>query len=175
MLLLNLSDSSKDYANSLHMHLNGLLSVPFIRYSISMHSSFILLVISHVQHLSSLGATQSIVLIKNYTVFQNDTPAIFYCSGSDFENGAAVVVWILNGTGYGLNHAQRGIRVVTDTPTGDTVSSRLFIPSNSAINNNTEVTCKTIDSVSNIVLTSEPANLTLQGECCNNITRMCTL
>ena len=122
-----------------------------------------LLAIGHVQHLSSLGATQSIVLIKNYTVFQSDAPAIFDCYGSGYENGA-VVVWTLNGTGYGSNHAQRGIRVVTDTPIGDTVSSRLFIPSNSAINNNTEVKCKSIDSISNTAQMSEPANLTIQGE-----------
>ena len=115
--------------------------------------------------MSLLGATQSIVLIKNYTVFQNDTPAMFYCYGSGYENGA-VVVWILNGTGYGSKHLQRGITYDIDTPIGDTVSSRLFIPSNSAINNNTEVKCKSIDTISNIVLTSLPANLTIQGECC---------
>ena len=123
--------------------------------------------------MSSLGATQSIVLIKNYTVFQNDTPAMFYCNGSGYENGA-LIGWILNGTGYGSKHLQRGITYVVDPPIGDTVSSRLFIPSNSAINNGTEVKCKTIDTISNIVLMSEPANLALQGECCN-ITRMCTL
>ena len=133
----------------------------------------LLSIIGHVQHSSSLGANQSIVLIKNYTVFQNETPAIFYCNGSGFENGAAVVVWTLNGARYGSNHAQRGIRVVTNTPIGDTVSSQLFIPYNSSIHNNTEVMCKTIDFTSNSILASEPANLTLQGECCN-ITRMCT-
>ena len=118
----------------------------------------------------SLGATQSVVLIKNvnYTVFQNDTPAMFCCYGSGYEN-EAVVAWILNGTGYGSKHAQRGIRVVTDPPTGDTVSSRLFIPSNSTIHNGTEVKCKTVDSILNIVLISEQANLTLQGECCDII------
>eukprot|EP00731_Ephydatia_muelleri_P003049 Em0001g3049a len=111
-----------------------------------------------------IGATQSIVLIKNYTVFQNDTPAIFYCSGSDFKNGAAVVVWMLNGTVYGSNHAQRGIIYVTDPPIGANISSRLIIPSNSTINNGTEVMCKTIDSTLNSILASEPANLILQGE-----------
>eukprot|EP00731_Ephydatia_muelleri_P003105 Em0001g3105a len=110
----------------------------------------------------SASATQSIVLIKNYTVFQNDTPAIFYCSGSGYENGA-LIGWIINGTGYGSKHAQRGIIHVTDTPIGDTVTSRLIIPSNSSINNGTEVKCKTIDSISNIVLMSETTNLTLQG------------
>ena len=135
-------------------------------YSVSKYYHFLL----YIHCLPSLGTNQSIVLIKNYTVFQNDTPAIFYCYGSGYVNGA-VVGWILNGTGYGSKHTQRRIRVVTDTPIGDTVSSRLFIPSNSTINNGTEVKCKTIDSVSNIVLMSEPASLTLQGECCN-ITRM---
>ncbi|KAL5517601.1 hypothetical protein EMCRGX_G003183 [Ephydatia muelleri] len=121
-----------------------------------------LLAIGHVQHLSSLGATQSIVLIKNYTVFQNDTPAIFYCNGSGYENGA-LIAWILNRTGYGAKHAQRGITYVIDPPIGDTVSSRLFIPSYSTINNRTEVYCKTLDTISNIVLISEPAYLTIQG------------
>ena len=125
-----------------------------------------LLSIGHVQYSSSLDANQSIVLIKNCTVFQNDAPAIFYCIGSGYENGAAVV-WILNGTGYGLKHSQLGITYVT-APSGATkISSRLIIPSNSAINNGTEVKCKTIDSISNIVLMSEPVNLTIQGECCS--------
>ena len=125
-----------------------------------------LLSIGHVQYSSSLGANQSIVLIKKYTVFQNDAQAIFYCFGSGYKNGA-VVVWILNGTGYGLKHAQMGITYVT-APSGATdISSRLFIPSNSAINNNTEVKCKSIDSISNTVLMNEPANLTIQGECCS--------
>ena len=109
-----------------------------------------LLSIGHVQYSSSLGATQSIVLIKNCTVFQNDAPAMFYCNGSGYQNGA-VVVWILNGTGYGSKHAQMGITYVT-APSGATnISSRLIIPSNSTINNGTEVKCKTIDSISNIV------------------------
>ena len=133
----------------------------------------LLSIIGHVQHSSSLGANQSIVLIKNYTVFQNDTPVIFYCYGSGYQNGA-LIGWVINGTGYGSNHAKRGITYVTDTPIGDTVSSRLFIPSYSTINNGTEVKCKTIDITSNIVLMSVPASLTLQGECCT-ITRICTL
>ena len=121
----------------------------------------------YIRCLPSLGADQSIKLVKNYTVFQNDTPAMFYCYGNGYENGA-LVGWILNGTGYGSKHAQRGIRVVTDTPIGDTVSSRLFIPSNYTINNGTEVKCTTIDSTSyTLIVTSEPASLTLQGECCN--------
>ena len=115
------------------------------------------------QHVSSLGATQSIVLIKNYTVFQSDAPAIFYCNGSGYENGA-FFGWLLNGTIYGSKHAQRGITYVIDPPIGDRVSSRLFIPSNSAINNGTEVKCKIIDSISSIANMSEPANLTIQGD-----------
>ena len=137
-------------------------------YSVSKYYHFLL----YIHCLPSLGTNQSIVLIplKKYTVFQNDTPAIFYCYRSGYVNGA-VVGWILNGTGYGSKHAQMGITYVT-APSGATeITSRLFIPSNSTINNGTEVKCKTIDSVSNIVLMSEPASLTLQGECCN-ITRM---
>ena len=116
--------------------------------------------------LSSLGATQSIVLVppEKYIVFQNDVPAIFYCYGSGFENGA-VVVWILNGTGYSSKHSQMGITYVT-TPSGANISSHLIIPSNSAMNNGTEVKCRLFDSLSNIVLISVPTNLTLQGECC---------
>ena len=123
--------------------------------------------IGHVHHLPSLGATQSIVLVppEKYIVFQNNVPAIFYCYGSGFENGA-VVGWILNGTGYGLKHAQMGITYVT-TPSGANISSHLIIPSNSSIYNGTEVKCKTIDSISNTVQMSEPANLTIQGECCS--------
>ena len=125
-----------------------------------------LLSIGHEQYSSSLGATQSIVLIKNCTVFQNDAPARFYCNGSGHQIGA-VVVWILNGTGYGSKHAQMGITYVT-APSGATnISSQLIIPSNSTINNGTEVKCKTIDSISNIVLMSELANLTIQGKCCS--------
>ena len=114
----------------------------------------------------SLGTNQSIVLIppEKYTVFQNNTPASFHCYGSGYDMGAGVV-WILNGTGYGSNHAQMGITYVT-APNGANISSRLFIPSNSAINNGTEVKCKTIDSISNIVLMSFPSNLIIQGECC---------
>ena len=102
----------------------------------------------YVQCLSSLGATQSVVLIPsgNYTVFQNDTPAIFYCSGSGFGNGA-VVAWTINGTGYNTGHAQRGITFIIDPPTGTTISSRLIIPSNSTINNNTVVICKAMISL----------------------------
>ena len=138
---------------------------PLLEFSISLSLVLNLLATGHVQHLSSLGATQSIVLVKNYTVFLNDTPAMFYCNGSGYENGA-LIGWIINGTGYGSKHLQRGITYVIDTPVGAYVSSRLFIPSNSSINNNTEVMCKTIDSTSNIVHMTVPANLTIQGECC---------
>eukprot|EP00731_Ephydatia_muelleri_P003047 Em0001g3047a len=87
---------------------------------------------------------------------------MFYCNGNGYENGA-FFGWFLNGTGYGAKHAQRGITYVIDPPIGDRVSSRLFIPSNSTINNGTEVKCKIIDSISSIANMSEPANLTLQG------------
>ena len=118
-------------------------------------------------HVSPLGATRSIDLLPsdNYTVFHNDTPAIFYCYGNGFGTGA-IVTWTLNGTGYSTHHAQRGITVVIDPPTEATVSSRLSIPSNSTINNNTQVVCRTIDVTFVNSLTSQPANLTIQGECC---------
>ena len=64
-------------------------------------------------------------------------------------------------------HAQRGIRLVPATPTGGAVSSTLYIPSNST-NNNTEVMCKVVDGTFTNIQTSEPANLTIQGENINN-------
>eukprot|EP00731_Ephydatia_muelleri_P003071 Em0001g3071a len=99
---------------------------------------------------------------EKYTVFQNDTPAIFYCYGNGFGTGA-VVSWMLNGTGYGTEHAQMGITYVIDPPTGDTVSSRLIVPSNSTINNNTQVVCRAADVTFSNVLTSQQTNLTIQG------------
>ena len=116
---------------------------------------------------SSVGATRSIDLKpkENYIVFQNDTPAIFYCYGNGFGTGA-VVSWSLNGTGYDTEHAQMGITYVIDPPTGDTVSSHLIVPSNSTITNNTQVVCRAADVTFSNVLTSLPTNLTIQGECC---------
>eukprot|EP00731_Ephydatia_muelleri_P003116 Em0001g3116a len=113
---------------------------------------------------SHFGATRSIFLKPpgNYTVFQNDTPAIFYCYGNGFGTGA-VVSWSLNGNGYGTPHAQMGITYVVDPPTGDTVSSHLIVPSNSTTNNNTQVVCRAADVTFSNVLTSLPANLTIQG------------
>ncbi|KAL5517645.1 hypothetical protein EMCRGX_G003232 [Ephydatia muelleri] len=115
-------------------------------------------------NLSNSSATRSIVLIPpgNYIVFQNDTPAIFYCYENGFGTGA-VVSWSLNGTGYGTQHAQMGITYVVDPPTGDTASTHLIIPSNSTINNNTQVDCRAADVTFSNVLTSLPANLTIQG------------
>ena len=125
-----------------------------------------LLSLSHV-HVQCLGATPSVLLVPpvNYTVFQNDTPARFYCYGNGFGTGA-VVSWMLNGTGYSTVHAQMGIKYVIDPPTGDTVSSHLSVPSNSTINNNTQVICRAADVTFTNILTSEPTNLTIQGECC---------
>ena len=135
-----------------------------------MLSCLILLSCVHVQ---CLGATRSIDLKppERYTVFQNDTPAIFYCYGSGFGTGA-VVSWSLNGTGYGREHARMGITYVIDPPTGDTVSSHLIVPSNSTINNNTQVVCRAADVTFSNVLTSLPTNLTIQGEYLN-IPRKC--
>ena len=112
-----------------------------------------------------LGATPSIDLVppNNYTVFQNDNPAIFYCYGNGFGIGA-VVSWSLNGTGYGTKHAQMGITYVIDPPIGASVSSHLIVPSNSTINNNTQVVCRAADVTFSNVLTSLPANLTIQGK-----------
>ena len=135
-----------------------------------MLSCLILLSCVHVQ---CLGATRSIDLKppENYTVFQNDTPAIFYCYGNGLGTGA-VVSWSLNGTGYGTEHARMGITYVIDPPTGDTVTSHLIVPSNSTINNNTQVVCRAADVTFSNVLTSLPANLTIQGEYLN-IPRKC--
>ncbi|KAL5517632.1 hypothetical protein EMCRGX_G003214 [Ephydatia muelleri] len=115
-------------------------------------------------NVASASATRSIVLKPpdNCTVFQNDTPANFSCNGNGFGTGA-VVSWTLNGTGYNIEHAQMGITYVIDPPTGDTVSSHLIIPSNSTINNNTQVVCRAADVTFSNVLTSQPSNLTIQG------------
>eukprot|EP00731_Ephydatia_muelleri_P003054 Em0001g3054a len=115
-------------------------------------------------NVASASATRSIEIKppEKYTVFQNDTPAIFYCYGNGFGTGA-VVSWSLNGTGYGTEYAQMGITYVIDPPTEDTVSSRLIVPSNSTINNNTQVVCRAADVTFSIVLTSLPTNLTIQG------------
>eukprot|EP00731_Ephydatia_muelleri_P003110 Em0001g3110a len=94
----------------------------------------------------------------NYMVFQNDTPAVFYCNGI-----GAVVIWIINGNAYNANHAQRGIVAAPSVLTGATVSSQLIIPSNPAINNNTQVICTTIDITVFSRLPSQPTNLTIQG------------
>ena len=111
----------------------------------------------------SSGTTGYVVLIPqgNYTVFENNASAIFYCSGDGYAVG-----WYLNGSGYNAIHAQRGIRVVPNAPT-TVVSSTLYIPSN-PINNNTEVFCKVIDVTFTNIQTSEPAYLTFQGENINN-------
>ncbi|KAL5517644.1 hypothetical protein EMCRGX_G003231 [Ephydatia muelleri] len=115
-------------------------------------------------NLSNSSATRSIDLKpkENYIVFQSDTPAIFYCYGNGFGTGA-VVSWLLNGTGYSTEHAQMGITYVIDPPTGDTVTSHLIVPSNSTINNNTQVVCLAADVTFSNVLTSLPTNLTIQG------------
>ncbi|KAL5517616.1 hypothetical protein EMCRGX_G003198 [Ephydatia muelleri] len=121
-------------------------------------------------NVASASATQSIVLKppENNTVFQNDTPAIFYCYGNGFGTGA-VVSWSLNGTGYGAEHAQMGVTYVLDPPTEDTVSSHLIVPSNSTINNNTQVVCRAADVTFSNALTSEPVILTIQGRVVNNL------
>ena len=146
LVFLNVVNSSKD----------------FVSFSMPFYTEWLKLSTDYVQCLSSLGATQSVVLVPsgNYTVFQNDTPVIFYCYGS-----GSAASWILNGTGYSLEHAQRGITFIVDSPTGTTISSRLIIPSNSTINN-TIVMCKTADITFSNVLTSQLATLTIQGECC---------
>ena len=119
---------------------------------------------THVPYIPSSGTTGYVVLSPqgNYTVFENNASAVFYCSGD-----GSVIVWFLNRSGYNAVHVQRGIRVVPATPTGNMVTSSLYIPSNS-INNNTEVICKVIDISFTNIKTSEPANLTVQGENTNN-------
>ena len=112
----------------------------------------------------SLGITGYVVLSPqgNYTVFENNASAVFCCSGDGYAVG-----WYLNRSGYNAVHVKRGIRVVPSTPTGGVVASSLYIPSNST-NNNTEVICKVIDISFSNIQTSEPANLTIQGENTNN-------
>ena len=78
-----------------------------------------------------------------------------------------MVSWTLNGTGYNIEHAQMGITYVIDPPTGAIVSSHLIVPTNSTINNNTQVICRAADVTFINVLSSRPSNLTIQGECWN--------
>ena len=93
----------------------------------------------------------------NYTVFANNATAVFYCSGD-----GSVVVWILNGSGYGPVHQQRGI-TYSLSGAGATLTSNLYIPA-SATNNNTEVICKVADSTFTNVQTSNSSYLTVQGK-----------
>ena len=99
---------------------------------------------------------------QNYTVFESNDSAVFYCSGDGFT-----VTWYLNGSSYNTLHAHMGIRVVPNPPTGTVASSNLYIPSNST-NNNTEVVCKVADSTFNSIQSSVSTNLTIQGENINN-------
>ena len=110
--------------------------------------------------LPSSGTTGYVVLIPqgNYTVFQYNASAVFYSSGY-----GSVVVWILNGSAYGSVHQQRGI-TYSLRGAGATITSALFIPSNSTINNNTEVICKVGDGAFTNIQTSNSSNLTVQGK-----------
>ena len=120
----------------------------------------ILIILTHQICFLSSGTTGYVVLSPqgNYTVFENNASAVFYCSGDGYAVG-----WYLNGSAYNAMHAQMGIIVVPATPTGGVVSSTLYIPSN-ATNNNTEVICKVIDSTFTKVQLSGRAYLTIQGE-----------
>ena len=71
-------------------------------------------------------------------------------------------MWILNGSGYGPVHTQRGI-TYSIRGAGATVTSNLYIPA-SATNNNTEVICKVADSAFSNVQTSNSSKLTVQGK-----------
>ena len=71
-------------------------------------------------------------------------------------------MWILNGSGYGPLHQQRGI-TYTLSGAGATVTSNLYIPAR-ATNNNTEVICKVADSTFSNVQYSNSSNLTVQGK-----------
>ena len=117
-------------------------------------------IITHVPYLPSSGTTGYVVLSpqENSTLFENNVPAVFYCSGDGY-----VIGWYLNGSGYNAINAQMGITVVLATPTGNMVTSSLYIPS-SSINNNTEVFCKVIDICFTNILTSGPADLIIQDE-----------
>ena len=74
-------------------------------------------------YLPSSGAAGYVVLTppQNYTVFEKNASAVFYCSG----NGS-VVVWILNGSAYGPVHQQRGI-TFTLSGAGAVITSTLYI------------------------------------------------
>ena len=118
-------------------------------------------IITHVPYLPSSGTTGYVVLSPqgNYTVFENNTSAVFYRSGDGYAVG-----WYLNGSGYNAAlHVQMGMTVVPATPTGNMVTSSLYI-SSSSINNNTEVFCKVIDISFTNIQTSGPADLIIQGE-----------
>ena len=110
-------------------------------------------------YIPSSGTTGYVVLMppQNYTVFENNVSAVFYCSG----DGSALQ-WILNGSVYGPVQAQRGIKF-TSSGAGAVIKSSLYIPA-SATNNNTEVICKVVDGTFFNVQTSNSSNLTVQGK-----------
>ena len=116
-----------------------------------------IVIVIYVSYLTSSGTTVVLMPLQNYTVFENNASAVFYCSGDGYAVG-----WYLNGSAYNAVHVQMGIRVVPNPPT-TVVSSILYIPSN-PINNNTQVFCKVIDATFTNIQTSEPANLAIQGE-----------
>ena len=113
----------------------------------------------------SSGTTGYVVLSPqgNYTVFENNTSAVFSCYGDGYAVG-----WYLNGSGYNDTvHRTMGITYLPNQPIGGVVSSSLHIRSYST-NNNTEVICKVTDITFTNIQTSGPTNLTIQGENSNN-------
>ena len=111
----------------------------------------------HVYHLNSGTAGNVVLSPPKNTVFQYNDSAGFYCSGD-----GSTIGWVLNGSAYGQVHEQRGI-TVTQSGTGATVTSILYIPA-STTNNNTEVICKVADGTFTNVQTSNSSNFTIQGK-----------
>ena len=111
----------------------------------------------YVYHLN-LGTAGYVVLSPPQNIaFQYNAPAVFNCSGD-----GSTIVWVLNGSAYGQVHQQRGI-TVTQSGTGATVISNLYIPA-SVPNNNTEVICKVTDGNFINIQISNSSSFTIQGK-----------
>ena len=136
--------------------ITGVLEI--LAYSSGSHN-FYVFILYYLTYFPSSGTAGYTVLLPqgNYTVFENNASAVFYCSGD-----GSVLVWILNGSTYGPVHQQRGI-TFTLSGTGAKVTSTLCIPAR-ATNNNTKVICKVADGTFSNVQTSNSSNLTVQGE-----------
>ena len=123
----------------------------------------------YLTYLPSSGAADFVVLSPqgNYTVFENNASAVFYCSGD-----GSFLQWKLNGSGYGPVHQQRGITYTTLSGDGASVTSTLYIPV-TLTNNNTEVFCKVADGTLTNIQTSNQSNLTIQGKSTESYNHTC--